>query len=860
MSSVRVRLNKLWSRNENRADYDQQNELGLAGPSLGSRDTKQSQSTSELTDSGSVGTVHKVASKALQSFADTIRSKTRKFYVKPGDVDASPKLQIEKSASPEPQVEKSASPKPQVEKSARSHSRRSIVWPSLKSRASHGSLNSEKIQADKQILQSRPSSLSILPTGPNEIAPEINVSIPNSPFLDVEDFKNNNPNLGLASAPEQPVAGFSFDRSKPMPGPTCITIPPFPQFGMPLRHLAGSTLLPPLSRDTPDNYFYESALFDQFPDILMTPSHAESQNIKDLDHGTEPYRSKNKNVGLDPFFPLILTASQYKKSPCLQAREANGPTPYPIGDRAEIMFRRDYNRSPYLSPCSSPYPLQVYCQGPSYTTSNSDISSPEGSDSHKEGTTRSDPNSVSSSIGKTSLEDDSSGLADPKSDILNSKAHICNARASSSSYEADTESIPSSPDIPSMGCRHEWNEVRADRDNRYFAIHSENPIEDSKSRLELLALSAQESDSYVSANSTKTGYVEYLATISPRIDLGSPESSVPREAGSNNSSSGETTARARPCNTSLLGPETTIRDCIKPMPFCELDQIEELPSASSDLGVYGDFVLSESSKKHSIEANERLSGILLDDSDFDLTPLEKKYRTASTTRSSHSSSYYDFENFANPVFAAEKTIPAAPFVNSTSLAEAHSLELTKKTQPYKFGCFLTDDDVLNESCSFESDDAVFNHTLTSPLGASTIESYPIIAHGLSARHQAKEACMTFENSTFPIPDWPVFLGENFDPNRKFNAARLPLFNISASNELQFGGAKKSSDEELRPKHEYHDLMEASGGRMHCRLSRESFHENNDQALSQTKKSPSKQVQNLSSKEGICWRKHQISDN
>ena len=779
MSSVRVRLSKFWNRNENRADYherglqDQQNELDLAGPSLGSKDTKQSQSTSEFTDSGSVGTVHKAASKALQSFADTIRSKTRKFYVKPGDVDASPK--------------------PQVEKSARSHSRRSIVWPSLKSRASHGSLNSEKTQADKQILQSSPSSLSILPSGPNELAPEINVSIPNSSFLDVEDLKVNNPNLRLATAPEQPVAGFSFDRSKSMPGPIRITIPPFHQFGMPLRHLAGSTLLPPLSRDTSDNYYYESALFDQLPGILMTPSNAKSQNIKDLDHGTEPCRSKNKNVGLDPFFPLILTASQYKKSLCSQAREANGPTPYPIGDQAEIIFHRDYNRTPYLSPCSSPYPLQVYRQGPSYTTSSSDISSPEGSDSHKEGTAQSEPNSISSSLGKISLEDNSSGLANPKSDILNSKTHICNPRASSSSYEADTESIPSSPDIPSMGCRHEWNEVRADRDNRYFAIHSENPNGDSKSRLELLAFPTQESDSSVSANSTKTGYVEYLASTSPRINSGSPESSVPREAESNNTSYGETTARARPCNTSLLGLETTIQDCIKPMPFCELDQIEELPSALSDLGAYNDTVLSESSKQHSIEANERLSGILLDDSDFDLTPLQKKYRTASTIRSSHSISYYDFENSAEPVFAAEKNIPAAPFVNSTSLAEAHSLELAKKTQPYKFGCFLTDDDVLNESCSFESDDAVFSHTPTSPLGASTIGSYPVIAHGLSARHQSKEACMTFENSTIPIPEslWPVFRGEIFDPNKKFNAARLPQFNISPSKELQFKGAKKS---------------------------------------------------------------------
>lgn len=774
MSSVRVRLSKFWNRNENRADYherslqDQPNELDLAGPSLGSRDTKQSHNTSEFTDSGSVGPVHKVAAKTLQSFADTIRSKTRKFYVKPGDMDASPK--------------------PQVEKSARSHSRRSIVWPSLKSRASHGSLNSEKIQADKQILQSSPSSLSIMPSGPNELAPEIDVSIPNSPFLDVEDLRINKPNLRLATAPEQPVAGFSFDRSKSMPGPIRITIPPFHQFGMPLRHLAGSTLLPPLSRDTSDNYYYESALCNQLPGVLMAPSNAESQNIKDLDHSTEPCRSKNKNVGLDPFFPLILTASQYKKSLCSQAREANGPTPYPIGDRAEIMFHRDYNRTPYLSPCSSPYPLQVYRQGPSYTTSGSDISSPEGSDSHKEGTAQSEPNSISSSLGETSLEDNSSGSANPKSDILNSKAHICNPRASSSSYEADTESIPSSPDIPSMGCRHEWNEVRADRDNRYFAIHAENPIEDSKSRLELLA---------ISANSSKTEYVEYLATISPRINLDSPESSVPREKESSNTSYGETTARARLCNTSLLGPETTIRDCIEPMPFCELDQIEELPRALSDLGAYGDFVLSESSKKHSIEANERLSGILLDDSDFDLTPLKKTHRTASKIRSSHSSSYYNFENSAKPVFAAENNIPAAPFVDSSSLTEAHSLELTKKTQPYKFGCFLTDDDVLNESCSFERDDAGFDHTLTSPLGASTIESYPIIAHGLPARHQAKEAYMTFENATIPIPEslWPISREEVFDPNRKYNAARLPQFNISSSNELQFQGAKKSPSKE-----------------------------------------------------------------
>jgi hypothetical protein len=69
-------------------------------------------------------------------------------------------------------------------------------------------------------------------------------------------------------------------------------------------------------------------------------------------------------------------------------------------------------------------------------------------------------------------------------------------RLPSSVHEAEKESSASSPEVPRMGSRREWDKARADRDHRYFAIRSmdddEKTEDDSESGLELQRSPARE--------------------------------------------------------------------------------------------------------------------------------------------------------------------------------------------------------------------------------------------------------------------------------------------------------------------------------------------------------------------------------
>lgn len=284
MSSFRNRISKLWSRNENSTNSNRHNtnsRLVVEYPDLSSSDTTQSADTFKSTESTSAKSLHRVASRTLQAFSDTIRSKARNFYVKNGGEDTIPSTQNDRPP--------------------KNHFRRSAIWSSMRSRGSH---ESSKGQSDTQVSQPSPPSHSISVPKSEEVVPEITVKIPSSTLLDIEDLEDS-ARQEFTSTPDKSAAYLPYKTGKLWPSPCRDTLPRFPIFSTSMPHVPRASLLQNPSRGTSSEFMYGSSLFDPMPKTPDISSDVEDQRIQDLEHASARCSIYNKVVSFILFSPML---------------------------------------------------------------------------------------------------------------------------------------------------------------------------------------------------------------------------------------------------------------------------------------------------------------------------------------------------------------------------------------------------------------------------------------------------------------------------------------------------------------------------------------------------------------------------
>ena len=462
MSSIRKRLSQIWRRSSSEKETPKGPEQSPVAhrDSISSLDSGYSSITSQRapdsTKSSTPRNLHKVASMTFQSFSDTIRSKTRVFYVSPEKADA-------KSVD-------------HTEDPPESHQPRSSIL--LSSAKSWEGPNSLDDQLDSG--RSSPTPMRVV-TNFQEMTPTINVKIPNSFLADSETSEDSTYDSSVEMS-FQAATPKPYGSRQLWPSPIDVALQQFSKIDLSATGVPRSPMIDDPCARSSEDFMYDSAMFD--PVSRITPAVPEAQNLI-----VEDNRGKgdlhNEGMVTEPRSPANASGSPSRPMPNVDAVMKKQQ----LGDsfffkEGRVYFQRADSTLTFLEPA------QKDAVDAGVASEALDSSLPlipaEMSSPYSNTTERSIRVFNRTVSRKTGLKD----LVAASNSYLNQEGQGHRTRQTSSSvYEADQESEEPSPEVPAMGSRREWDKVRADRYSRYSAIRflddDEKTEEDSDFGIEL---------------------------------------------------------------------------------------------------------------------------------------------------------------------------------------------------------------------------------------------------------------------------------------------------------------------------------------------------------------------------------------
>lgn len=715
MSTIRNRISRLWKRNESKSSNDEQmsraqrSSVATTIVSLGSltsSDTTQPPSLTGSNDDLSSGLLHHVASKTLQSLSETIRSRARDFY-----------------AAPLPQKIKT----PDIEENGKSKSlsRRSAIWSSIKSSRSLGSPKSRMPNGSMidqhDARQCSPNSISAISRA-EELAPSIDINIPSSILLDSREIEHST-DIDTTYEIDQFTASKSSEAQQQWPS-KALDAWQWQSSGDDDLSMHNSAPYHPNETEI----LHDSALFDCVPTIY--PGYKGPQP-----HSTEVVKyDVDLNISSSAVFsPLELTSNSptvpTKDETNSMGRLHHNSTMFSRGDQAYLRSPRSNGTSPSRM---------------SYTQGDGD---PKGLDQDRLKAKPSDdmtaqmsqpiPNQRPTFYRTTSLKNGLSDLAGCLSNVSNGAAESNEQRCTSSVYETDVESVPPNHNVPSMGSRCEWDQVRANREDRYSAIHTmdEETQSDENSDFGLeLARASCRNVAHIAARDSSFVYDEKKSQAAiPFVDLDDPRVLDPRSVGANFCSAGIIVQKQ--CSTTDGGNKAV---------FSAYASETQGPSTDKDLSSLASLASIKvdnpspmpSSILFQIEATERDFLNTEDNSDIEIVTTLASSETSNPIQTPLSLDRNDISKFSiADLTEIQENENTEISTNSESLAKEYSLEIFPTSHEDQSEDLITGEDLLKNAMETEklhlyrnlSND--FDQTpSSSPRSISTTEGCAVKTH------------------------------------------------------------------------------------------------------------------------------------
>ena len=448
MSSIRKRLSQIWRRSGEKEQTPRGDEKSIAArrESIASLDSAYSSGISSSTI-GLAQPATPRASMTFQSFSDTIRSKTRFFYVHP-------------------------------ETSVMSH----------EGHEGHGG-HEGHVNLDYR-LQSGRSSPTPMSRAVKRITPTIDVKIPNSFLMNSDISEDDVLKSSVQMAYQAPMLAMlkPYGPWQLWPTPIDVALQKFSKIDITSAGTPRSSMIEDPNVTSAEDFMYDSAMFDSDSRSLPSVPVPEDQNPKiEGSCGNDEFHLKAIVTELKS--PALGSNSSLRPlSDTDVITKAQQPGDFSFSKRDRVNFQGTHVR------WSLPEQLQKEAKDTGMVSEGlNSVSQPNQTETPSPySDTAQDPESHR----KIRLKAGSRDLFAASNGFLNhdEQEHVTR-RSSSSEHESDEEPEALSAEVPAMGSRREWDKVRADRYNRYSAIQflDEDEImeEDSEYSLELDKLSAR---------------------------------------------------------------------------------------------------------------------------------------------------------------------------------------------------------------------------------------------------------------------------------------------------------------------------------------------------------------------------------
>ena len=404
--------------------------------------TNTSLGTTESVKQATPRNLHKVASMTFQSFSDTIRSKARVFYVSPKKTGTQAIDDIENT----PKVHQ---PRPSI----------SSMWSySTRSRRARGSL-----EYPLELGRSSPTPTRAV-ASPQEITPTINVKIPSS-FLEDSEHSEDDNDIGGVKVSSLTKTRKPYESRQLWPSPISVALQQLSKIDLSATGIPRSPMIDDPEANSSEDFMYDSAMFDPAPRAPPTSPEVRGQSIESSGNIGD-FQSEGNVTGIkstafaanSPSCFMPTSAAEYKdflfsnggqsRVPFQSANDISSSiaqVPSTVSDAvaASETLKMAHEQAARFSIFEQPYELREGVENsPLYQT-------------------------ISHKIGLGDLIGSSNNFA------LAEAGDNGSPRPSSSVYGTDEGSARPTPELfPAMGSRREWEESRADRHNRYYAIRS----------------------------------------------------------------------------------------------------------------------------------------------------------------------------------------------------------------------------------------------------------------------------------------------------------------------------------------------------------------------------------------------------
>ena len=459
MSFIRKKLSKIWDRSSDESSRSSQEHQRT---SISSENEGYSSNTIpsllESISESSPGRLHKAASTTFQAFSDTIRAKTLMFYAR--------------SSGPQ-----SAGLDAPELKTPQKHGQRSLIWSSARSRQGLSD-RTNRIGTANDL--GTPTASRLCPAEP---APALDVNIPTPSLTDLRDRDEFAADVSPIAS-EKEVSWKEYYTPKQLwPSPTPMTSSETAELSGLISHAARPSLTDDPYAESPYGVLHDSAMFKSCREDHDAGYSSDIESIAD--------RTKT-----DGFSPASMKSLSYYTPPTTTVPRSpqSRHSLFVKGGQARVHFIQ--TPSPFRKAKQSQgFPLaNAVTEGsrpnsslePPATVVHPDLSMPNFSEEPIGTTGRLVPSDSPIAHLSTSSDRSSGGYC-LDLDAIGTAENGGYSRLPSHVYEADAESVASSPSTPHMGSRNSWIEARADRNDRYLAIHtmSETTYSDDESDSEL---------------------------------------------------------------------------------------------------------------------------------------------------------------------------------------------------------------------------------------------------------------------------------------------------------------------------------------------------------------------------------------
>ena len=405
-----------------------------------------------------------------------------------------------------------------------------------------------------------------------------------------------------------------------------------------------------------------------------------------------------------------------------------------------------------------------------------------------------------------------------------------------------------------MGSRYAWEEIRADRDNRYIEIHSDTEI-DQVERLHTALLDFGAVDNPVLSDSATRFAVEANERRSGTLIDDSGSESTPSQTAIHKTRPIQIpTASSDQLETSAKGVSVQKADSPAMISIGSASSVEENPwelleevqiDHLDDYFIDDDFLtrILRLNKAFVSQGNDDISDHMASSSPRSVSTIDSCVATA------HGSSFHKpsripcpSQFYYRPVCQRSyagtdfsEAVPPPPYLG------AHELLLTQQNESE-----------MESDLSSDNAEPSRNNDIRS-------EQEKLIVDGTETctRQEREDPSKNYRDSVpaiqlsenfKPIPQYEVF-----DPDRSFNATRLPHFNVSTCSLIQsLRRQEDGSEEAVDPEQHYSILEEISGNRLYNDVSIGSACGDSEQSLLRTGDSSETLAPSVSSKEEVYW--------